>query len=145
MSSAELVTLRYPSGVTEYRLRETPPVIGDVLVSEGRRWVVKHVSQAADGTVTVILRADLQVIDGQPDGSSSRNDMLAALHQRAAALHEEAAKLHAEHADEMTAKNEPAKAARAVQLATKERQLADLHHALARQRPETQGTSRLGE
>ena len=57
--SSELVTvltLRYPSGKTEYRTSVTAPVVGDVLRRNGDTWIVAEVSTSASAGAVVRLR-----------------------------------------------------------------------------------------
>lgn len=131
MASSELLTIRYPSGDIEYRAQTRTPSVGELVTYRGDPWLVEHVEETVKGSIVVTLRPP----DQSPAIVANRKSrMLADLHERAARLHEDAAKLQAEHADEMTAKDEPAKAERAKRLAVVERELAETHRAQAERR-----------
>jgi len=51
-----LVTVRYPSGATEFRMSDEAPNVGDTLKRNGDTWIVEEVTKAADGTSVVTLR-----------------------------------------------------------------------------------------
>ena len=54
-----VLTLRYPSGETEYRTSPTAPNVGDVLFSKGDSWIVEEVTTStSDSTTLVKLRPD---------------------------------------------------------------------------------------
>ena len=53
---SELVTVRYPSGATEFRMSDKAPEVGDVLVRNGDSWIVEAVSEADQGARHVTLR-----------------------------------------------------------------------------------------
>ena len=53
---SDLLTVRFPSGATEYRMSETSPEVGDVLDRNGDAWVVEAVIPSEDGTTVVALR-----------------------------------------------------------------------------------------
>ena len=53
---SELLTVRYPSGETEFRMRDKEPHVGDVLTRNGDEWIVEAVTQAGNGTTLVTLR-----------------------------------------------------------------------------------------
>jgi hypothetical protein len=44
------MSVRYPSGATEFRMSDTPPVVGDRVRRNGQDWVVQEVSQTKTGT-----------------------------------------------------------------------------------------------
>ena len=52
----ELLTVRYPSGKTEFRTRETFPEVGDVIARRHETWVVDEVLPSEDGAPIVVLR-----------------------------------------------------------------------------------------
>jgi hypothetical protein len=52
----ELLTVRYPSGKTEFRTRETFPEVGEVLESRQETWVVEEVLPSEDGAPVVVLK-----------------------------------------------------------------------------------------
>ena len=52
---SELLTVRFPSGATEYRTAEQPPRAGDALRSNGGEWTVQEVTPEADGSFLVRL------------------------------------------------------------------------------------------
>ena len=56
MSSA-LHTIKYPTGVTEFRVSEKPPAVGDILTRDGDTWIVEEVHTTGRGTTAVTLRA----------------------------------------------------------------------------------------
>ena len=51
-----LLTVRYPSGATEFRMSEDAPDVGDTLKRNGDTWIVEDVTEADDGTSVVTLR-----------------------------------------------------------------------------------------
>lgn len=51
-----LLTVRYPSGPTEFRMSEKAPEVGDVLERNGDNWVVEEVAPGQDGSPVVTLR-----------------------------------------------------------------------------------------
>ena len=51
-----LLTVRYPSGATEFRMSDDAPDVGDTLKRNGDNWIVEEVTQAEDGTSVVTLR-----------------------------------------------------------------------------------------
>ncbi len=53
--SSELHTFRFPSGVTEFRMSETAPDVGDVLNRNGDDWIVEEVVPSKDGATVVTL------------------------------------------------------------------------------------------
>ena len=53
---SELVTVRYPSGATEFRMSDKAPEVGDVLMRNGDTWIVDEVSDADQGAKHVTLR-----------------------------------------------------------------------------------------
>ena len=55
-SVSELLTVRYHSGVTEYRVSEKTPAVGDVLSRNGAEWIVQEVIPEEDGSAVVTLR-----------------------------------------------------------------------------------------
>lgn len=58
MSSERLpvLTVRYPSGETEYRTSATTPDVGDVFNRNGDTWVVDEVTPSASAGTVVRLR-----------------------------------------------------------------------------------------
>lgn len=58
--SSTAVTIRYPTGESEFRLSEQAPKVGDVLRQNGDNWVVVEVAKAKDGTSVVTLRPGLK-------------------------------------------------------------------------------------
>ena len=52
---SELLTVRFPSGATEYRTAEQPPRPGDIVRSKGGEWTVHEVVPEADGSFMVRL------------------------------------------------------------------------------------------
>jgi hypothetical protein len=51
------LTVRYPSGATEFRMSDEAPAIGDTLKRNGDNWIVEDVTDADDGTSVVTLRS----------------------------------------------------------------------------------------
>ena len=47
---SDLLTVRFPSGATEFRMSDKPPLVGDRLRRNGEDWVVQEVSQTKTGT-----------------------------------------------------------------------------------------------
>ena len=63
---SDLLTVRYPSGDTEFRSFEWPPQAGDVLRRQGGSWLVEQVLRGDDGGTVVILRPLIDGTPGQP-------------------------------------------------------------------------------
>ncbi len=57
MSSPPLpvLTVRYPTGETEYRTSATPPNVGDRLSRNGDSWIVEEVTTSPSGGIVVRL------------------------------------------------------------------------------------------
>jgi hypothetical protein len=55
---SDLLTVRYPSGATEFRVSGIAPAVGDVLVGHGGRWVVEAVEPGNKGSTVVTVRPD---------------------------------------------------------------------------------------
>lgn len=53
---SDLLTVRYPSGETEFRMRDKEPRVGDVLTRNGDNWIVEAVTEAENGSTLVTLR-----------------------------------------------------------------------------------------
>ena len=51
-----LLTVRYPSGATEFRMSDNAPQVGDILKRNGDNWIVEEVTESEDGTSVVTLR-----------------------------------------------------------------------------------------
>ena len=62
-----LVTVRFPSGTTEFRMRDNPPEVGDVFRKDGREWIVDEIARADDGSSLVTLRAAIEPLASSPD------------------------------------------------------------------------------
>jgi hypothetical protein len=50
-----LLTVRFPSGATEFRMTDDAPEVGDVLKRDGDCWIVGDVTRADDGSAVVTL------------------------------------------------------------------------------------------
>jgi hypothetical protein len=50
-SELPVLTVRYPTGETEYRTSYTTPTVGDVLSRNGDSWIVEEVTTSAAGIV----------------------------------------------------------------------------------------------
>jgi hypothetical protein len=48
--------VRYSDGSSEYRMGDTAPEVGDVLMGRGDRWLVAEVAEYSGGTKTILLR-----------------------------------------------------------------------------------------
>ena len=66
---SDVLTVRFPSGATEFRMSETAPEVGDVLRSNGDTWVVEAVIPSEDGTTVVALRPRAKPV--QPDDTAT--------------------------------------------------------------------------
>ncbi len=53
---SDLLTVRYPSGETEFRMHDKDPQVGDVLTRNGDNWIVEAVTEAENGSTLVTLR-----------------------------------------------------------------------------------------
>ena len=53
---SDLLTVRYPSGETEFRMRDKDPQVGDILTRNGDNWIVEAVTEAENGSTLVTLR-----------------------------------------------------------------------------------------
>ena len=53
---SDLLTVRYTTGATEFRVSDKAPDVGDVLKRNGDNWVVEEVDQGDDGSTVVKLR-----------------------------------------------------------------------------------------
>ena len=51
-----LLTVRFPSGATEFRMGDDAPAVGDILECNGDTWISEEVTNAEDGTSVVTLR-----------------------------------------------------------------------------------------
>jgi hypothetical protein len=56
--SSELLTVRFPSGETEFRLSDSSPEPGDVLTRNGDSWIVDEIIPSAAGATVVVLRPE---------------------------------------------------------------------------------------
>ena len=52
---SELLTVRYPSGVTEFRSFDSTPEPGDIFRRNGDRWVVSEVAVNGDRSRVITL------------------------------------------------------------------------------------------
>ena len=66
---SDLLTVRFPSGATEFRMTDTSPEVGDVLTRNGDTWVVDAVIPSEDGTTVVALRPGHTPV--QPDDATA--------------------------------------------------------------------------
>ena len=64
---SDLVTVRYPSGDTEFRMSDHAPKVGDVLKRNGDNWIVEEVVETKRGT-QVTLRPGVKLTVDKPDG-----------------------------------------------------------------------------
>ena len=62
-----LLTVRYPSGATGFRMSEDAPDVGDTLKRNGDTWIVEEVSEADDGTSVVTLRPQPKPVSTDDD------------------------------------------------------------------------------
>jgi hypothetical protein len=60
---SDLLTVRYPSGVTEFRMSDQAPEVGDVLTRNGDNWVVEEVHEGDDGSTVVTIRLQPPLIE----------------------------------------------------------------------------------
>jgi len=52
---SELLTVRFPSGATEFRMSDDAPAVGDILKRNGDNWIVEEVGKTDDGSTVVTL------------------------------------------------------------------------------------------
>jgi hypothetical protein len=62
-----LITVRYQSGDTEFRMSDDAPTIGDVVMRRGEEWVIESVIESDQG-FRVMLRPRDRPPAGQADG-----------------------------------------------------------------------------
>ena len=62
-----LLTVRFPSGETEFRMSDEAPDVGDTLKRNGDNWIVEDVTEADDGTFVVTLRPQLKPVGTDDD------------------------------------------------------------------------------
>jgi hypothetical protein len=53
-----LVTVRFPSGETEFRMSEKSLKVGETLKRNGDNWIVEEVTDGDDGSTVVTLRPE---------------------------------------------------------------------------------------
>ena len=63
-AEVQLLTIRLPSGETEYHIGSRSPEIGDLVNRDGDAWVVDEVSTTDKGATVVFLRPNLALIAG---------------------------------------------------------------------------------
>jgi hypothetical protein len=64
-----LLTVRFPSGETEFRMSDEAPDVGDTLKRNGDNWIVEEVTKADDGTSVVTLRPQPKPVSTDDDPS----------------------------------------------------------------------------
>ena len=64
---SELLTVRFPSGATEFRLSDEAPAVGDLLEQDGADWVVEEVARTGDGSALVTLRIRAESLGAATD------------------------------------------------------------------------------
>jgi len=73
MLVSDLLTVRYPSGDTEFRMSESAPKVGDVLKRNGDNWIVEEVVETIRGT-QITLRPGVKLTDDKPDDDKPDDD-----------------------------------------------------------------------
>ena len=68
---SDLLTVRYPSGDTEFRMSENAPKVGDVLKRNGHNLMVEEVVDTNRGT-QVTLRPGVKLTKEERDGDKRR-------------------------------------------------------------------------
>lgn len=71
MLVSDLLTVRYPSGDTEFRMSESAPKVGDVLKRNGDNWIVDEVVET-NGGIQVTLRPGVKLTKVERDGDKRR-------------------------------------------------------------------------
>ena len=66
---SDLLTVRFPSGATEFRMSDEAPDVGDTLKRNGDNWIVEEVTQADDGTSVVTLRPQPKPVSTDDDSA----------------------------------------------------------------------------
>ena len=59
--ASETITIRFPSGASEYAVTERVPEVGDTLVREGETWNVALVAESVDDHRVVIMALPSEV------------------------------------------------------------------------------------
>ena len=67
---SDLLTVRFPSGATEFRMSDDAPAVGDILKRNGDNWIVEEVSDSDDGTSVVTLRPQPKPLDADDDAAA---------------------------------------------------------------------------
>lgn len=57
---ASMMVYRLPTGITEYRLSDKAPKVGDVLSQGDNNWIVAEVQEQRDGTTLITVRPELK-------------------------------------------------------------------------------------
>ena len=63
---SELVTVRFPSGDTEFRMSDRAPQVGDVLRRNDTDWVVEAVSETENGTHVTLRPGPVAAVPDLP-------------------------------------------------------------------------------
>jgi len=82
---SDLLTVRYPSGDSEFRMSDKAPKVGDVLKRNGDNWIVDKVVETNEGT-QVTLRPGVKPVDEPVGGASNPTDRIEPLETRASVL-----------------------------------------------------------
>ena len=53
--SSTVVTVHFPNGEREFRSTNEPAHPGDLMTCRGSDWIVTHVLEATDGSITITL------------------------------------------------------------------------------------------
>jgi hypothetical protein len=56
-ATARTFVIRYPDGSSEFRMSQSTPRAGDVVVGRGVRWLVAEVAEYSRGTLTIRLQS----------------------------------------------------------------------------------------
>ena len=58
--SSDAIFVRFPTGMSEYRLSDKKPRVGDKLKRNGDNWIVEKVTEDEHGATIVTLRPGLK-------------------------------------------------------------------------------------
>ena len=60
---SELLTVRFPSGATDFRMSDDAPGVGEILRRKGDTWIVEEIASSDDGTTVVTVRSELETVE----------------------------------------------------------------------------------
>lgn len=59
---SELLTVRFPSGASEFRMSDEAPGVGETIRRNGDTWIVEEIASSDDGTTVVTVRSELETV-----------------------------------------------------------------------------------